>query len=46
MCEAQFYYRDSNAPKPNKPNHIGVFNKERFIKKKQKLKDSGVVVLE
>ena len=21
---AQFYYRDENAPKPNKPNHIGT----------------------
>lgn len=21
---AKFYYHDSNAPKPNKPNHIGV----------------------
>jgi len=24
MGQAKFYYRDKNAPKPNKPNHIGV----------------------
>ncbi len=24
MGEAKFYYRDSNAPKPNKPIHIGT----------------------
>ena len=22
--QAKFYYQDKNAPKPNKPNHIGV----------------------
>lgn len=22
--KAQFYYKDSNAPKPNRPNHIGT----------------------
>ncbi len=24
MGNAKFYYKDSNAPKPNKPNHIGA----------------------
>ncbi|MBQ9766729.1 MAG: NUDIX domain-containing protein [Lachnospiraceae bacterium] len=24
MVQAQFYYRDVNAPKPNRPNHIGT----------------------
>lgn len=24
MSKAEFYYKDKNAPKPNKPNHIGV----------------------
>ena len=24
MRKAKFYYRDKNAPKPNKPNHIGT----------------------
>lgn len=24
MIEAKFYYKNKNAPKPNKPNHIGV----------------------
>lgn len=24
MSTAKFYYKDSNAPKPNKPNHIGT----------------------
>ncbi len=24
MIEAKFYYKNENAPKPNKPNHIGV----------------------
>lgn len=24
MKQAKFYYRDANAPKPNRPNHIGT----------------------
>lgn len=24
MAQAQFFYRDPGAPKPNRPNHIGV----------------------
>lgn len=24
MKQARFYYRDANAPKPNRPNHIGT----------------------
>jgi len=24
MIEAKFYYKNENAPKPNKPNHIGA----------------------
>jgi len=24
MKQAQFYYKDKNAPKPNRPNHIGT----------------------
>jgi ADP-ribose pyrophosphatase YjhB (NUDIX family) len=24
MTEAKFYYKNENAPKPNKPNHIGT----------------------
>ena len=24
MRQAQFFYRNDNAPKPNRPNHIGT----------------------
>jgi len=24
MGKARFYYKNTNAPKPNKPNHIGA----------------------
>ena len=25
MIEAKFYYKNENAPKPNRPNHIGTW---------------------
>lgn len=39
MSKAQFYYKDKNAPKPNKPNSIGTaaiirFNDEILLEKR------------
>ncbi|MFX0547873.1 NUDIX domain-containing protein [Hathewaya histolytica] len=30
MGEAKFYYKDNNAPKPNKPIHIGTCSIIRY----------------